>query len=188
MKIYLETLGCQMNRLDSELVVGLLKSAGHEIVQQRRLADAVLYNTCSVRQHAEDKVYSRLGTDAQRKEVRPLIVGVLGCMAQREGKTLARRYSAVDLLCAPGQLYNLPALLEKAEHGQQAFALDSVRKSAPDEQALRALDALDLSRDPDQNPSAAQAFVRVARGCDRFCSYCIVPYVRGAEQIGRAHV
>lgn len=182
MKIYLETLGCQMNRLDSELIVGLLRNAGHEIVQQRRSADVVLYNTCSVRQHAENKVYSRLGADALRKQSRRILVGVLGCMAQREGQDLAKRYSAVDLLCAPGQLHELPTLLAEAEAGRKAVALDPDRKTKPNEQALASLEAVDLSRDPAQTPSLTQAFVRVMRGCDRFCTYCIVPYVRGAER------
>ncbi|MBN1943128.1 MAG: tRNA (N6-isopentenyl adenosine(37)-C2)-methylthiotransferase MiaB [Phycisphaerae bacterium] len=181
MKIYIETLGCQMNRLDSELLVGLVTAAGHEIVSHRRGADAVLYNTCSVRRHAEDKVYSRLGVDAKRKAVRPLLVGVLGCMAQREGKDLARRYPAVDLLCGPGQLHELPALLEKARTGRRAVALDPDRKTPPDARDLEAMESLDLSRDPARTPSRSGAFVRVMRGCDRFCTYCIVPFVRGPE-------
>jgi len=181
MNIYIETLGCQMNRLDSELVVSLLQAAGHRIVHNRRAADVVLYNTCSVRQHAEDKVYSRLGVDAKRKADRPLIVGVLGCMAQREGKSLARRYSAVDLLCAPGQLHELPALLEAACAGREAVALDPDRKTSPDARAVEALEAVDVSRNPACTPSRSQAYVRVTRGCDRFCTYCIVPFVRGAE-------
>jgi tRNA-2-methylthio-N6-dimethylallyladenosine synthase len=181
MKIYIETLGCQMNRLDSELVVSLLKAAGHRVVRDRRTADAVLYNTCSVRQHAEDKVYSRLGVDAKRKVNRSLIVGVLGCMAQREGKALAGKYSAVDLLCAPGRLHELPRLLETASTGKKAFAFDPDRVTHPKARPTDALQAVDLSRDPADAPSNSQAFVRVMRGCDRFCTYCIVPFVRGAE-------
>ena len=89
MKVYLETMGCQMNRLDSELVVGSLRAEGHELTDDRKVADAVLYNTCSVRLHAEEKVFSRLGADAQRKREKPnLIVGVLGCMAQNLGNEL----------------------------------------------------------------------------------------------------
>ena len=184
MKVYLETLGCQMNRLDSELVVGLLRAAGHEMVEDHRSANVVLYNTCSVRQHAEDKVYSRLGADAKRKSSgRKLIVGVLGCMAQREGLDLARRYRSVDVLCAPGQLQHLAELIEAAggNSGNKtpAVALDPDR-NVPE--AAEALDALDLARDPRNTPTAAQAFVRVMRGCDKFCSYCIVPFVRGPER------
>ena len=186
MKVYLETLGCQMNRLDSELAAGLLLAAGHEIVENRRLAEVVLYNTCSVRQHAEDKVYSRLGADAKRKNSgRKLIVGVLGCMAQREGLDLARRYWSVDILCAPGQLQRLPELIEAAAgntgNKAPAVALDPDRMDRPQSEPAEAFDALDLARDPKNTPGAAQGFVRVMRGCNKFCSYCIVPYVRGPE-------
>lgn len=183
MKIYLETLGCQMNRLDSELIVSLLTARGHEFVSSRRTADAVLYNTCSVRQHAEDKVYSRLGADAQRRGAsgRKKIVGVLGCMAQREGEELARRYPVVNLLCAPGRVGELPRLLEEAREGRQAFALDPDRSERAAEREGDSLEVLDLSRDPRHTPSRSQAYVRVMRGCDRFCTYCVVPFVRGPE-------
>lgn len=182
MKVYIETLGCQMNRLDSELVVSLLQAAGHRIVHNRRGAEVVLYNTCSVRQHAEDKVYSRLGVDAKRKTTRPYIVGVLGCMAQREGGSLARRYSAIDLLCGPGQLHELPRLLETVCSGRKAVALDPSRRAFHGVRSAEAIEAVDLSRDPNCAPSRSQAFVRVMRGCNRFCTYCIVPYVRGPEK------
>ncbi len=183
MKIYLETLGCQMNRLDSELVCTLLRRAGHDRIDSPRSADVVLYNTCSVRQHAEDKVYSRLGADAQRKSAKAThLVGVLGCMAQREGEDLARRYPAVDILCSPGQLHRLPELIEQAARGERAVALDPSRRADPDLRAEAALDAVDLWRDPQAVASEVSAFVRVMRGCDKFCSYCIVPHVRGRQR------
>ena len=206
MKVYLETMGCQMNRLDSELVVSQLRAAGHEMVGDPKAADAVLYNTCSVRRHAEDKVHSRLGADAQRKSsrARPLVIGVLGCMAQREGEGLRRRHPQVDIVCSPGQLARLPDLLAAAAEGHRGVALDpdraSPRRSRPgygtlgrDEaspwrsrrSAARSgapdIDALDLARDPAAGARPAQAFVRVMRGCDKFCTYCVVPYVRGPE-------
>ncbi len=195
MKIYLETMGCQMNRLDSELVISRLRAAGHEMTDDRKSAQVVLFNTCSVRRHAEQKVYSRLGAEGQRKaHNRRLIVGVLGCMAQREGEQLLRDYPQVNIVCAPGQLARLAELIERvADEGDAVLALDPDRhnkkslaaelapRSAGDGPAAPEFDSLDLSRDPSQSPSAAQAFVRVARGCDKFCSYCIVPFVRGPE-------
>ena len=181
MDVYLETMGCQMNRLDSELVVARLRAAGHEIVAGSADADAVLYNTCSVRDHAEQKVFSRLGADAQRKAAgRTLIVGVLGCMAQRLGRQLRTRYPCVDIVCGPGQLARLPQMLAFAADGQPAIALDGDRgdrAAAEDEN----IDWIDLVRDADHTTSSAQAFVRVMRGCDRLCTYCVVPFVRGAE-------
>ncbi|MFP4053805.1 MAG: tRNA (N6-isopentenyl adenosine(37)-C2)-methylthiotransferase MiaB [Phycisphaerae bacterium] len=190
MNIYLETLGCQMNRLDSELIVGSLQSAGHDMVSDPRDADVVLYNTCSVREHAEQKVLSRLGIDARRKRARvhrPLIVGVLGCMAQRYGRKLARQYKVVDIVCGPGQIAALPQMIaEAAAKNAPVVAVDPARSQPRDRDAEKAIDALDLFRSPmADSPGNAQAFVRVARGCDHFCSYCIVPYVRGPERSRR---
>ncbi|MBS3735218.1 MAG: tRNA (N6-isopentenyl adenosine(37)-C2)-methylthiotransferase MiaB [Phycisphaerae bacterium] len=182
MKVYLETLGCQMNKLDSELLAGALRADGHEIIADRTAADAVVYNTCSVRRHAEDKVHSRIGADAKRKRHhRPrLIIAVIGCMAQRLGAALRRRYPEVDVVCGPSRLGELPALLAAAAGGEAAIAVAPERRDAPQPPA-EPPDALDLARDPTATPNAAQAYVRVARGCDNFCTYCIVPYVRGPE-------
>ncbi|HUS46527.1 MAG TPA: tRNA (N6-isopentenyl adenosine(37)-C2)-methylthiotransferase MiaB [Phycisphaerae bacterium] len=183
MKVYLETMGCQMNRLDSELVTGLLRAEGHEMTSDRRRADVVLYNTCSVRQHAEDKVYSRLGADGRRKSShRPsLIIGVLGCMAQKEGRRLRRRCPQVDIVCAPGQLASLPELIAAAGAGSPAVAMDPSRRTRRSAAGEGDIESLDLWRDPQATESPFQAFVRVMRGCDKFCSFCVVPFVRGPE-------
>lgn len=181
MKIHLETMGCQMNRLDSELVAGALRAAGHEMVDDPKAADALLYNTCSVRRQAENKVYSRLGAAGQRKQHYPrLIIGVLGCMAQREGLALRKKYPQVDIICSPNHLEELVAMLAEAQAGRNASALDAPRRSGPVATAEE-MDRLDLARDVAHTPSPTQAYVRVARGCDKFCSYCVVPMVRGAE-------
>ncbi|MFW6061351.1 MAG: radical SAM protein, partial [Planctomycetota bacterium] len=186
MKVYLETLGCQMNRLDSELVTGSLQAAGHEIIADRKAADVVLYNTCSVRQHAENKVHSRVGSDCQRKaHHRPdLVIGVLGCMAQRLADELARKYPLLNIVCGPGQLARLPEMIAQAAAGQDTIAVDPDRKAPPErqERAGELIDRLDLSRDPDHAAPSAQAYVRVMHGCNNFCTYCIVPYTRGAER------
>jgi len=183
MKIFLETFGCQMNRLDSELVAGLLLKAGHEMTGDREAADVVLYNTCSVRAHAEDKVYSRLGQDAVGRgaDGRP-IIGVLGCMAQRLGQALQKRCGQVDIICSPGQLYRLSELIAAAGEGRSCAALDRPRNQARDAAAEAQMDAVDLRRDPSRGPAASRAFVRITRGCDKFCSYCIVPFVRGPQR------
>jgi tRNA-2-methylthio-N6-dimethylallyladenosine synthase len=183
MKVFIETMGCQMNRLDSELLVGSLRAAGHEIVQDQWSADAVIYNTCSVRRHAEQKVLSRLGADGQRKASgRKLIVAVVGCMAQRMGESLRQQYPAVDIVCGPGRLYRLPELLADAAAGGTGVALDPARNEPPDPAAEARMDELDLGRDPASGAVPSQAFVRVMRGCDFFCSYCVVPFVRGPER------
>jgi len=182
MKIHIETMGCQMNRLDSELLVGALLRAGHEVVESPSLADAVLYNTCSVRAQAENKVYSRLGVDRQRKQAgKALIVGVMGCLAQRLGERLLEMYPQVDLICGPGQLKLLPELLERAAGGERAIALDGLRDAETTALPADDFDSLDCLRRCSDGSTSAQAFVRVSRGCDNFCTYCIVPFVRGAE-------
>jgi tRNA-2-methylthio-N6-dimethylallyladenosine synthase len=183
MRVYIETLGCQMNKLDSELVASALRAEGHEVLASREGADAVLYNTCSVRQHAEAKVLGRLGAEAQRKAAGArLIVGVIGCMAQRRGPELREDCPQVDIVCAPGQIHDLPAMLARAATGETIVATDPARNEPVDSDSDEAMDAMDLSRDPSAAASATQAFVRVQRGCNFFCSYCIVPFTRGPER------
>jgi tRNA-2-methylthio-N6-dimethylallyladenosine synthase len=114
-KLYMETFGCQMNVLDSQLVLSQLHAHGYESVDDRDLADVILYNTCSVREHAEQKVWSRLGELRPRKAADPgLIIGVIGCLAERDGKNLFRKYPHIDLLCGPGELDKLAALVHNA--------------------------------------------------------------------------
>src|SRR3982750_3580829 len=114
-KLYLETFGCQMNVLDSELVLGQLRAQGYESVDDRDQADVIIYNTCSVREHAEQKVWSRLGELRTRKAEEPnLVIGVIGCMAERDGTNLFTKFPHVDVLCGPGELDKLPALVHNA--------------------------------------------------------------------------
>src|SRR6516165_10503275 len=115
-KLYLETVGCQMNVLDSELVVGTLRRQGYQLVHEPRLADVILFNTCSVRQHAEDKIYSALGRLRGHKQRHPeKVVGVLGCMAQKDQEVIKRRAPHVDIICGTGQLAKLPRLIEEVQ-------------------------------------------------------------------------
>src|SRR5678816_757 len=114
-KLYLETFGCQMNVLDSELVLGQLRAHGYESVDDRDRADVIIYNTCSVREHAEQKVWSRLGELRDRKKREPgLVIGVIGCMAERDGTNIFQRHPHIDVLCGPGELDKLPALVHNA--------------------------------------------------------------------------
>jgi len=110
--VYLETFGCQMNVLDSELVASQLRGLGYALTDDRQAADVVLFNTCSVREQAENKVYSRLG---ELRDKRPgVVIGVLGCMAERDGQDMARRIPQVDLMCGPGELDKVPMLIDNA--------------------------------------------------------------------------
>ncbi len=187
-KVYLETMGCQMNMLDSELVLGQLCNMGYEQTNDYRDADLVLLNTCSVRLHAEQKVYSRLGEIGYTKKKRPeMIVGVIGCMAQRDPAGIQHQCPHVNLICGPGNLNEIPALLTKLDEQPQtlvALEEDHSRRLPSAERTLKSdtIEQLDLSRFPVPSHDNLQAFVRVQRGCDKFCTYCIVPFTRGPER------
>src|SRR5688572_17805491 len=126
--LYIETVGCQMNMLDSELVVASLRKAGYTVVDTPAQADTILFNTCSVRQHAEDKIYSALGRLKHAKTHNPgKIIGVLGCMAQKDQKLIFERAPFVDLIVGPGQLHQIPELIQKIGAGaapQMEVSLD----------------------------------------------------------------
>ena len=183
-RLWIETVGCQMNVLDSELVVAALRRQGWEMARDSGEADAVFYNTCSVRQHAEDKIYSALGRIRIEKAKRPdLVVGVLGCMAQKDQELVRKRAPWVDLVVGPGQLHQVPALVEGVLAGggpRLEVSLD--RKGASREAIARSFESYDPDRDPAMRPTPFQAFIRTQTGCDKFCAFCVVPHVRGPEQ------
>src|SRR5271169_3300156 len=131
-KLYIETVGCQMNVLDSELVVGSLRREGYILTQAVEDADVILFNTCSVRQHAEDKIYSALGRLRPHKRRHPdTVIGVLGCMAQKDQELIRRRAPHVDIVCGTGQLAQLPELIAAVrETGEPQLALSLDRKEA----------------------------------------------------------
>ena len=200
-----------MNELDSELVIGSLRAIGYRFTPDAAAADVVLYNTCSVRELAEQKVWSRLGEMAQRKARQPaLVVGVLGCMAEREGPALMKRMPVVDVMVGPAELDKLPGLLDNAVRTraalaeevepapaddrhpdtsglvsakQAALAGNTSRRSATLAAAADTLELLDLSRavSPETLGPSRSAYVRITRGCNKFCTYCVVPFTRGAE-------
>jgi tRNA-2-methylthio-N6-dimethylallyladenosine synthase len=183
-KLYIETVGCQMNVLDSELVVGSLRRQGYELVHEPTQADVILFNTCSVRQHAEDKIYSALGRLRGHKQRHPSkVVGVLGCMAQKDQELIRKRAPHVDIICGTGQLAQLPALIGEVEKtGKLQVALSLDRKEASRHEVEASFESYDPMRDPSMRPTRFQAYVRIMIGCDKFCTYCIVPSVRGPEQ------
>ena len=183
-KLYLETVGCQMNVLDSELVVGSLRRQGYELTHDATDADVILFNTCSVREHAEEKIYSALGRLRGHKQRHPeKVVGVLGCMAQKDQKKVLRRAPHVDIVCGTGQLARLPELIAEVQRGGgPQLALSLARNQASRHEVEQSFESYDPLRDPSMRPSPFQAYVRVMIGCDKFCTYCIVPSVRGPEQ------
>lgn len=183
-KLYIETVGCQMNVLDSELVVGALKRQGYQLTAEPADADLVLFNTCSVRQHAEDKIYSALGRIRNQKKERPeTVVGVLGCMAQKDQGLIYRRAPHVDIVCGPGQLAQLPQLVAAIASGEGRQTAVSLGRTDGGRHAVtESFESYDPLREPTGRPAGFQAFVRTQMGCDKFCTYCIVPSVRGPEQ------
>ncbi len=183
-KLYIETVGCQMNVLDSELVVAALRQRGYELVDRAKTADVVLFNTCSVREHAEEKIYSALGRMKHAKRQHPdKIIGVLGCMAQNHQGTVFQRAPYVDLVVGPGQLHQVPDLLEQIAAGAgPKMEVSLERKGFSREAIEQSFESYDPLRMPEMRPSPYQAYVRIQIGCDKFCSYCIVPKVRGPEQ------
>jgi tRNA-2-methylthio-N6-dimethylallyladenosine synthase len=183
-KLYIETVGCQMNVLDSELVVGSLRKDGYQLTHEPRDADVILFNTCSVRQHAEDKIYSALGRLRDHKRRHPeKVIGVLGCMAQKDKELILKRAPHVDIVCGTGQLHQLSALIAEVERsGNRQIALSLERRGASRHDVENSFESYDPMRDPSMRPTRFQAYVRIMIGCDKFCTYCIVPSVRGPEQ------
>jgi tRNA-2-methylthio-N6-dimethylallyladenosine synthase len=183
-KLYIETVGCQMNVLDSELVVGGLRRQGYVLTHAATDADVILFNTCSVRQHAEDKIYSALGRLRGHKKRNPdKVIGVLGCMAQKDQELILKRAPYVDIICGTGQLAQLPELIAEVEKTRTPqLALSLARNAAARPAVEASFESYDPMRDPSMRPNAFQAYVRIMIGCDKFCTYCIVPSVRGPEQ------
>ena len=166
---WITTFGCQMNKADSERMAGILEAMGYRAGQDEHSADLVLYNTCSIRDNAEQKVYSYLGRQAQRKRTNPhLTLVVAGCVAQQEGESLLRRVPELDLVMGPQHANRLESLLNRVESGQQVVATD-------EHQILE--DITTARRD-----SRVCAWVNVIYGCNERCTYCVVPAVRGREQ------
>jgi tRNA-2-methylthio-N6-dimethylallyladenosine synthase len=183
-KVYLQTFGCQMNVYDSERLSGLLVSAGHTMTAKAEDADVIVLNTCSVRGTAESRALGRLSEFHRYKQDNPdLMLAVIGCMAQRMGEDLLKERPDLDLVLGPDQIFQLPRYLEN--HGDSARVAVCSSREDFDAQKIWKHDILPRRKTP------FTSFVAISRGCDNFCSYCVVPYVRGperhrpAEQIAR---
>ena len=172
-KLFIETYGCQMNVADSEVVASVMKLAGYEMAETEEDADAVFLNTCSIRDNAEQKIFSRLDYFASLRKKRKdkhIILGVLGCMAERVKDDLIERHG-VDIVAGPDSYLSLPELVAAAEMGEKAINVE--------------LSTTETYRDviPQRiGHSRISGFISIMRGCNNFCSYCIVPYTRGRER------
>ena len=172
-KLYIETYGCQMNVADSEVVAAVLGMAGYELSEDIAQADAILLNTCSIRDNAEQKIVSRLqylGSLRRKGARRRLIIGVIGCMAERVRDTLLDEHG-VDVVAGPDAYLDLPALFAAAEAGKKAINVELSTTETYREVVPTRI-----------GPGKVSGFVSIMRGCNNFCSYCIVPYTRGRER------
>jgi len=166
---YLQTFGCQMNVHDSEKVIGTLMSEGYEQVQTVEDADLILYNTCSIRDKAEQKVFHRLN-DYKKLQKQGKKFGVLGCVAQQEGEKIFERAPHVSMVCGSASYRNLPAMLVQIEAGKRVTGLD-------DRETEECFETEFTSR---TNPH--RGYITIIEGCDKFCAYCVVPFTRGKER------
>ncbi len=171
-KVRIETYGCQMNVADSEVVAAMMSMAGYEPTDKDEEAAAVLLNTCSIRENAEQKIYSRLAywNALRRKTAHNVIIGVIGCMAERLKQRLIEEYG-VDIVAGPDAYLDLPNLVAAAETGAKAINIDLSTTETYRDVLPRRLGA-----------SRTGGFISIMRGCNNFCSYCIVPYTRGRER------
>ena len=169
-KLYIETYGCQMNVADSEVVASVMQMAGYEATESLDEADAVFLNTCSVRDNAEQKIYHRLDALDAIKRKRPLIIGVLGCMAERVKDDLLQNHHA-DLVAGPDAYLSLPDLIAQAETGHKAINIELSTSETYRDIVPQRLHGAKIG-----------GFVSIMRGCNNFCHYCIVPYTRGRER------
>lgn len=172
MKFYIETFGCQMNFSDSEIVASIMTGDGNELCSSVADADMIFINTCSVRDNAEQRVRKRLRELAGLKRKRPgVFVGILGCMAERLKEQLLEEEVVVDLIAGPDSYRDLPVMLAQLTMGQRAAnVILSEEETYEDLQPLR------------YNTNGVSAYISIMRGCQNFCSYCVVPYTRGAER------
>ncbi|MCK4662080.1 MAG: tRNA (N6-isopentenyl adenosine(37)-C2)-methylthiotransferase MiaB [Bacteroidales bacterium] len=171
-KLYLETYGCQMNVADSEVVVSIMNDNGFVITNNLSEADIVFINTCSIRENAEKRVRARLDVFRQQKKKKPeLLIGIIGCMAERLKEKLIEEEKSVDIIIGPDAYRNLPNLISIAESGQKA-----INVILSQEETYAEINPVRLGQ------NKISAFVSIMRGCDNFCSYCVVPYTRGRER------
>ncbi len=168
--VYIETYGCQMNLADTEIVLGILKKQGYDVTDNPKSADVVLLNTCSIRDNAEQRIYGRIGNLKTLKENNPtLVLGILGCMAERLRKDLIEDKKAVDLVVGPDEYRRLPEYIDVALNGDKGIGVKLSRTETYDDIEPHREDGL-------------SAWISVMRGCDKFCTFCVVPFTRGRER------
>jgi tRNA-2-methylthio-N6-dimethylallyladenosine synthase len=173
-KVYIETYGCQMNLNDTEIVASILDKSGYVMTSDAGTADIIFLNTCSVRENAEHKIKERLKhLRKNKKDNKELIVGILGCMAERLRDKLIEEQEIVDIVVGPDEYRKVPQLIEKAYKGEKGIAVKLSRVETYDDIKPLRTDGM-------------SAWVSIMRGCDKFCTYCVVPFTRGRERSRKA--
>ena len=171
-KLFIETYGCQMNSGDSEIVVSIMQEHGYRYTEDINQADIILINTCSIRDNAEQRIWGRLSAMRQLKKRKPtLIVGIIGCMAERLKEQLIEKGTGVDIVAGPDTYRSLPELVRTAEDGAKGINVELSKEETYAEIAPVRLDRNGVS-----------AFIAIMRGCNNYCAYCVVPYTRGIER------
>ena len=171
-KLFIETYGCQMNAGDSEIVVSIMQEHGYRYTEDINEADIVLINTCSIRDNAEQRIWGRLSAMRQLKKRKPsLLVGIIGCMAERLKEQLIEKGTGVDIVAGPDSYRSLPELVRTAEDGTKGINVELSKEETYAEIAPVRLDRNGVS-----------AFIAIMRGCNNYCAYCVVPYTRGIER------
>lgn len=169
-KVYIETYGCQMNLADTEIVQGILQNNGYGLTKELNDADVVLLNTCSIRENAEQRIYGRLGNIKTLKKSNPnLVIGIIGCMAERLKKDLIEEKKMVDVVVGPDEYRRLPELIDTAFGGEKGIGVRLSKTETYDDIIPYREDGL-------------MAWISVMRGCDKFCTFCVVPFTRGRER------
>ena len=179
--VFVQSFGCQMNERDSQEVLDMLTAQGYSLAQEPEQADVILLNTCSVREHAEDRAYGNMGKLSEMKDTRPhIVLGIIGCMAKLHQEKIFKRLPRLDLVAGPAELYDLPYLLAEVQEKRQNV-------NWPDTRYTRVIAVGRTHRPLEQKPAVdtraggGRAFVSIMEGCDKACTYCIVPKTRGQE-------
>ena len=183
-KLYIKTFGCQMNEYDSDKMADVLRAcAGMERTDKPEDADVILFNTCSIREKAEEKVFSDLGRVRPLKQAKPdLLIGVGGCVASQEGAVMLKRAPYVDVVFGPQTLHRLPQLLQaRRDTGRTQIDISFPEIEKFDHLPAPVLSLPDLSRSGGPQVASGAAFVSIMEGCSKYCTYCVVPYTRGEE-------
>lgn len=169
-KVYIETMGCQMNKSDTERMLGMLSHFGYEETENWKDADLLMVNTCSIRQLSEDKAFSLLGAWGKRKKEKDIKIGICGCVAQQKAENIFKRAHYVDFVLGTHNIYKLPEIIKAVENGEKVCECTETHKTA------------DTRGFGIKRVKSTNAWINITEGCNNFCTYCIVPYTRGRER------